>query len=402
MPSYMGKFHCIGGECEDTCCAGWKITIDESSYLKYKKTKSKTVQRKINGNLVLIKKELRNSKNYAYFKMDPLNRCPMLTEGGWCSIQHELGENALSPVCKTYPRIVNVVDNQIEVSGVLSCPEIARLVLLNDKIMEFDEVEYSDCSDLVVDNRKKSVRDDVSYFWPIRIFSIEIVQNRSMALCDRLIVLGLFVNRIYEEKERLDQQRLINIINEYRAKMEDLNYLNSIKNINISLEFQTKILLEITNYRLLHGKIYDRYSEVFECMIKGYGITDTMDNEGDIIECYLHNYHNYYYDYMKTREYILENYIVNYLFSKGYPNQINSIFEEYKTIMILYSLIKLHLVGSSGFYKELNEDVVVKTVQSFVKMTEHSKSFLANVNEILEKNGYNTIAHIATLIKDIH
>lgn len=28
MPEYMKKFKCIGGECEDTCCAGWTVSLD--------------------------------------------------------------------------------------------------------------------------------------------------------------------------------------------------------------------------------------------------------------------------------------------------------------------------------------------------------------------------------------
>ena len=31
-PSYIKEFKCIGGECEDTCCAGWDIDIDKVSF----------------------------------------------------------------------------------------------------------------------------------------------------------------------------------------------------------------------------------------------------------------------------------------------------------------------------------------------------------------------------------
>ena len=27
-PHYYKKFQCIASDCEDTCCAGWAITID--------------------------------------------------------------------------------------------------------------------------------------------------------------------------------------------------------------------------------------------------------------------------------------------------------------------------------------------------------------------------------------
>lgn len=34
-PDYFDEFKCIASECEDTCCAGWGIVIDEESHKKY-------------------------------------------------------------------------------------------------------------------------------------------------------------------------------------------------------------------------------------------------------------------------------------------------------------------------------------------------------------------------------
>ena len=31
IPDYYHEFSCIAGECEDTCCAGWQIVIDEKT-----------------------------------------------------------------------------------------------------------------------------------------------------------------------------------------------------------------------------------------------------------------------------------------------------------------------------------------------------------------------------------
>ena len=39
-PHYYRKFQCIASECEDTCCAGWEIMIDDKALEKYKKAKA--------------------------------------------------------------------------------------------------------------------------------------------------------------------------------------------------------------------------------------------------------------------------------------------------------------------------------------------------------------------------
>ena len=35
VPEYFKDFKCIASECEDTCCAGWGIVIDDETYKKY-------------------------------------------------------------------------------------------------------------------------------------------------------------------------------------------------------------------------------------------------------------------------------------------------------------------------------------------------------------------------------
>ena len=39
IPHYFNEFKCTAAECEDTCCAGWAIMIDENSLEKYRNMK---------------------------------------------------------------------------------------------------------------------------------------------------------------------------------------------------------------------------------------------------------------------------------------------------------------------------------------------------------------------------
>ena len=36
IPHYFEQFRCVAAECEDTCCAGWQIVIDDETIEKYK------------------------------------------------------------------------------------------------------------------------------------------------------------------------------------------------------------------------------------------------------------------------------------------------------------------------------------------------------------------------------
>ncbi|MNJ72447.1 hypothetical protein D3C77_690970 [compost metagenome] len=61
----------------------------------------------------------------------------------------------------------------------------------------------------------------------------------------------------------------------------------------------------------------------------------------------------------------------------------------------------MHLIGMAGFYKEeFNEEHIVKLIQSFGKTIEHNSTYLSEVRELIVKNGFNTMAHMAILIKN--
>ncbi len=47
IPTYLKKFTCSGSACEDTCCSGWRIDIDEGTLRKYKKIKNPEMKERL-------------------------------------------------------------------------------------------------------------------------------------------------------------------------------------------------------------------------------------------------------------------------------------------------------------------------------------------------------------------
>ena len=35
QPDHFDAFHCIGSDCEDTCCVGWIVHVDKPTYDRY-------------------------------------------------------------------------------------------------------------------------------------------------------------------------------------------------------------------------------------------------------------------------------------------------------------------------------------------------------------------------------
>lgn len=388
-PSYFDKFQCIGSACEDTCCAGWKVSVDKDSFNKYRKVTSGPLAQELKTNISRERKTP-SDMTYGKIKMDQNGACTLLREDGLCKIHSELGEEYLCHTCTTYPRYENTVDERIEKSMTLSCPEAARLILLNpegiDFIIEEEEVI------------QRSINQMPSYFWDIRMFAIELLQTRTATIEERLIVLGLFIEKLNALDKSLWSKELPRLIIHYRDFIncaEQLALLDSLPN-NIS--FQMDLVRRLIQSRLTHGLKSQRYVDCLNDLISGLQMVEGSTIEQSI-NLYDTAYTTYYKPFMQEHAYILENYLVNFIFKNTFPNISPDIFQQYTNIVIHFILIKLHTIGISNTHRGLTADLLLQCIQSFSKTFEHNNHFFKDVLAELEKQQYISMAHMTILIK---
>ncbi|MBA8896693.1 flagellin lysine-N-methylase [Clostridium saccharobutylicum] len=186
VPHYYKDFKCAASKCTDTCCAGWEIIIDDETYKHYDNVCGEFGER-LKSNLTLYE------DGEPGFLLQNDN-CPFLNKNNLCDIYTELGENYLCYTCKTYPRLIEEYCNLREIGISLSCPEAARLILLDSKRVTF---EVSD------DYEMKSTYDDINFDISVHIIcakkmALDILQNRSMSLNHRIALLINFAHDIQE------------------------------------------------------------------------------------------------------------------------------------------------------------------------------------------------------------
>ena len=110
IPHYYKKFVCIGGECPDTCCAGWQIIIDPASLKKYRQIKGRLGSRLHNE----IDWEEGAFRQYE-------KRCAFLNEENLCDLYIEgNGSGMFCKTCRLYPRHVEEFEGLREISLSLS------------------------------------------------------------------------------------------------------------------------------------------------------------------------------------------------------------------------------------------------------------------------------------------
>lgn len=405
IPKYMNDFKCIGSTCEDTCCAGWSVPIDEKTYKKYKKNNNIELKDALNKN-VSRNRSNPDEGNFGKIKLNSKNECPFLTEERLCNIQSKLGEGALSQVCSTYPRLYNIVNKVVEKSATLSCPEVTRLVLLNPELMEFDEIceeisdKYHIKGEINTENNNFLNKID-TYFWELRIFTIQLLQNRNYKIWERLIILGMFYQKVQESIEENKIKEIIGIIDSYTNMINSNVFTDALKDIPTNTTIQMEILKELTDLKFSIGISNKRYIECIFETLKGLNSTNetTMEENGESYNCV---YKEYYEPFMKDKEYIFENYLVNYVFTNLFPTKPNkSLFDNYIMMVIHYAWIKMHLIGMSGYHKKnFNEEHIIKVVQSLSKVVDHSNIFLKKILDTLEKSNMKTLPYMSILIKN--
>lgn len=393
-PQYMNEFQCIGQECSDSCCSGWKVNIDKKTYKNYRKINDQNMAMKFRR---IIKKSDAQSSDgiYGYINMDE-GACGFL-EDGLCGIQKKYGEDLLSVTCLEYPRKMNVVDERVEMSAKLSCPEVARLALLNRELMQFDVVEDLLDTRYTLKNKIITTKETWErHFWPIRIFVIEILQNRTLSVSERLIFLGMFCKRLHAVKELNNESVIDEILDEYKTKMNSYNLKMQLDRLPKATHVQIKFLKELLISRRAE---HTKYNEYTEQTIKAFLLDSAEDNLS--IEAFNEGNSQHFTPFVREHSYILENYLVNQVFEKLFlfTKGIN-ILEDYIQLVALYSMVRFQIHGVATYNKRMSPELAVGIIQAFTKVVEHNTLYLKAICDSLKNDNSDSWALMVVLIKE--
>lgn len=407
QPEYVKKFACDGQNCEDNCCKGlWNIYVDEEHYKKVRKVNDKDLKDKIQK---YIRRNRSNPTKETYGKIHQdreLRQCIFLTEDNLCDMQMKLGADYLCNVCMIYPRYMNLIDGKYERSLTMACPLAAKEALLNPEPMAFEQFEESQETRTIINNPRFDAEGHLflnkpqRYFWDIRIFSLSLLQNRDYDLGERLIILGIVYKKIEELHEEERIQDLPCMLEDMANMIEAGDFREQLDKITPNIQIQMQLAKEMTDRKVAQGLISDRYLECLKETLLGIGYIEGEKFE-NILEKYDNNYKEYLAPYLEEKEYILENYLVNEYFKEMMPfGTFKTMWDSYIFLCVLYSMVKLHLIGIAGCHKELNDNLTLKLIQSFSKEVLHNNQYIQGIIKLLKDSGYDSLAYMTILVKN--
>lgn len=136
---YLDRFTCVQERCPDTCCTGLRVSLSEPEYHRLAKTfaQNPALTKASRGKplLVLADPDSPQATGGYGFLAHADGDCALLEEGR-CNLHRHAGETYLSDVCSLYPRTLMDTGTEFRAAGTLACPEIARLVLTDERSLD--------------------------------------------------------------------------------------------------------------------------------------------------------------------------------------------------------------------------------------------------------------------------
>ncbi len=124
----VSQFSCLGDKCEDTCCKGWSMQVDDATLARYRAEKPE---------LLAAVEPDEGAASWIMRKDEQSGYCVKL-EGGLCGIHKDYGEKFLGDACHFYPRVTRSLGDTTVMTATPSCPEIVRLMLAGEDMLALE------------------------------------------------------------------------------------------------------------------------------------------------------------------------------------------------------------------------------------------------------------------------
>jgi len=410
QPTYAGAFRCIGPSCEDPCCGDWDIPLDKNTYERYQGFSSEGLGAVV-SQFVIVNPPHQSEELYGQIRRTSSGWCPFFGTDRLCSIQKEYGNHLLSATCSIYPRSLSVVAGRLEGSLSLSCPEAARNVLLIPDFMHCVSDLYSgefrtDNSFRLAGNRDGSNAKSHSIFLPLRNILFDIVRDRSRPLWNRLLMIGHLCKGVDALDAKQEEAKLLSNLRSLGQLSNNPLLQAEIDDLPSNPRLRLETIFGLTDVLMRDGSSV-RFQDTFWSFVAGIGAPTESPARNDV-ERFLQAEQNYYAPFFEAFPFILENYLINYMFQSLFPYGRSgsadfipqSIFAEYLQMTTQFAWVNALLIGIAGHHKEaFAAEHVVKTIQSFTRALEHYPNLLKSINNYMSSRDLNSLHGMAIMLK---
>ncbi|MGD8783457.1 MAG: flagellin lysine-N-methylase [Thioalkalispiraceae bacterium] len=426
-PLYMHSFRCLGGDCEDTCCQNWDISIDKYHYdLLLNKVENNQEDKALFERSVLLHKpENSSEKNYAYIQKQASGFCPFYTGQGLCHIHARYGVEPLNDTCTFFPRVLSEREEVVELTAALSCPEVVRQCLMSDQkqqVMQEVDQDILPRSDFpvarVIDEPENCYAEK---FQEVRAAMIELMNDDEYSFEARLYFLANFGYRLSshyhqgcDSNLRVDEEIKRIKSKEIRNQLDDY-YFNFSNEEPIAIV----VIQAILQLRIQHegnDKLSQMAKQILDKYRVNYERSEDFDVYGENIppdilaRAYQQHWDNLNTNYGVTLEEYFSRYVINCLQREWFvsmPDPFTYIQMLIIRVAVLRFLITSHpdiitLMKSNdvnGQQLDKFNNKIVEIVYLYARSIDHNLTFLQVVYQAMLEQQMMTFDYSMAFIK---
>lgn len=328
VPDYYRKFSCKMGKCRTACCDGWPVSFSLEDYFKLTSCEcGEDLRRRMDMGIKVCLSP--SPDRYAEIVPRYDGRCPMHRDDGKCAIQAELGESALSHVCRLYPRGVKTSPYK-ECALANSCEGVLELLFDIDEPLSFSKEKIT--IQPPPQGERTTVFNTFGREQEIRLWLIRQLQRREYPFPERLMLFGKSLQALEQVLDAKEAYALDKLL---------------------SGPFDgTPPSFEIGEEHLLYGiATMERFTEFLDDRsesLRGYG-ERALKYFGEYDNCY-GNYANAKRRFEKQFpkwEVWVEHMLVNSMFFEQFPFQDRPIglWNEFVAICAVYAILRFLSLG---------------------------------------------------------
>ena len=398
QPKYVSSFSCTGPACEDNCCTGWTVHIDKKTFNAYRQAKAPELTDRLVSKVKRVR-GLNSDTQYARIEMMPVTQeCPFMEEK-LCSVQRTLGEDKLSDTCATYPRNNRLLAGQHEQSLTLSCPEAARLALLQADAMDFVENAIRVRSD-VISASKPTHGLSPEVVSSVRVFALQLLRTEGLELWQKLAVMGFFCEQLTLYIKSARQAAIPSLLEDVATMVTSGAIVDAL------MELQPDYAVQATVFSSLWQlKINRKHSPVQEAVQKAVALGLGADPETHEVthEKLIARYTSGVIRLsLATKEvpFLLENYLINEMFNEVFPFGESTPDKHFLKLVTRFGLVRLMLAAQCNDSENMpTSEQMARTVQVFCRQYQHDVKFAMSVNSALENTGWDALEKIYRFLR---
>lgn len=359
------------------------MNFDKKTTQSYLSAHDEEIRTIASSNIKKVKVD-RSSVNYSFIQMNEKGACPFQQTDKLCMIHSRMGEKALSKTCSTYPRHQGVLEQGVVEVATLSCPEAARLCLLDADAMHIaehnEDLLFRQNQQEKFNKRSAAAflhKSSLNLLGDARLKPEEVILIYSTALS----MLMKSTNTVFAPETRfMEFSTIVRTLRENFAEIRSSDLQHDV-GIKFQIGKVMPLLVKRTREQLSNNKRF------FACSIRcieGLAVTDGDTNK--TVRLYAQALKSLTKPEKATvilgfRNYLINDFIKN---SRTYAAGGEKAFKALQAATVRLCIINFLILGAKATnHDTVIEDVLIEAVSSSSRSFEHSTVLVDQISEML-------------------